>query len=344
MTKLRTRSLATGIAMLAAACAGNIAERPLASDPKVWPEPPRVARIEFIGEFSDLDDLGVRRSLWGRAIRLVAGRESDDLVRPMAVVSSDDHKLIYVADPDAGCVHRYDLSRGRYSCLRLENGSELRSPVGLAIADDGTVFVSDSQRGKIYYLQVGGKWLVEFELDDQLEQPTGVFWHEEERLLYVTDTGRQVVKVFDRNGGRVRELGGRGTDEGQLNYPTYLWVDPRGHLLVTDSLNFRVQRYDENGGFLRTFGVAGDLEGDFARPKGVATDSYGHVYIVDALFHAVQIFDAHGALLLSVGGQGHDAGQFWLPNGIFISKDDRIYIADVHNRRVQMFRYVGPGS
>ena len=41
------------------------------------------------------------------------------MIRPMAVAATGDNDMVYVADPDAQCVHRYDLARARYECLRL---------------------------------------------------------------------------------------------------------------------------------------------------------------------------------------------------------------------------------
>ena len=55
----------------------------------------------------------------------------------MAVATSADEGTIFVADPDAGCVHRYDLTKGRYSCLKISSGEELWSTVGLAVDDEG---------------------------------------------------------------------------------------------------------------------------------------------------------------------------------------------------------------
>jgi sugar lactone lactonase YvrE len=332
------------IALLAmlTACATDRGTPFIANDAgRVWPDAPGPTRIEYVMEFSSLSDFSVSKSFWRSLVDLGVGRVEDRMVRPMAVAATRDNKIIYVADPDTGCVHRYDLSRGKYTCLQQRGGLPLQSPVGVAVADDGRVFIADSGSGQILLGKQGGRWLDPLDTQVVLEHPTGVYWDEESAQLYVVDTGGQSVKAISDRGLLASEFGGRGNLPGMVNYPTYVWIDPVGDVLLSDSLNFRVQRFRKSGQFVRTFGENGDHEADFARPKGVATDSRGHVYVVDALFHAVKIFDASGTHLLSFGGQGQATGQFWLPNGIYISSGDLIYVADTHNKRVQVFRYVG---
>lgn len=328
--------------LLVAACAAGPVMDPFTAEGRVWPDPPETRRIAFVGEFSSASDLGIRESAWNRFISFTAGARSDAMVRPMAVATTADGKVIFVADPDARCVHRYDLHRGRYSCLVISRKEALISPVGLAVTDDGHLFVSDSRLGRLYRASIEGRWLEHFDVSPALKQPTGITWDSSSKLLFVTDTGAQSIKAYDTNGVLVREFGGRGDQPGQVNFPTYLWFDPQRELLVTDSLNFRVQRFDGNGEFRNVFGQHGDLAGNLARPKGVATDRFGHIYVVDALFHSLQVFSRQGDFLLSIGERGQEPGQFWLPNGVFISTDDTIYVADSYNKRVQVFRYVGP--
>jgi len=329
------------VLLIAAACStqGNL--RPFQAAGPVWPEAPEASRIQYVGEFSTASDLGIRKSVWDRLVSLWAGPSIQSLARPMAVVASLDGQHIYVADPDAQCVHRYDLRRGRYGCLTRRDGSMLPSPVGLAITESGQLFVADSLLAQVFTLQPGEDELQVLPLDTALQQPTGITWDPASARLYVADTAAHVVRKFAPDGTQVAEIGRHGDSAGEFNYPTYIWPDGGGGLLVTDSLNFRVQHIDEHGGVANIFGELGDAPGNLSRPKGIATDSFGHVYVIDALFQALQIFDRQGKLLLVLGERGQAAGRFWLPNGIFISADDTIYIADSYNRRVQVFRYIG---
>jgi sugar lactone lactonase YvrE len=234
------------------------------------------------------------------------------------------------------------MRKAKYT--RLAAGKDMPDafPIGLALADDGWLYVTDSQRGLLYEVPPGARQLAHFETALRFRQPTGIAWDRETDHLLVTDTTEQVIAVLDRAGDLQRSIGGRGSGPGRFNFPTHLWSAGNSELLVTDSLNFRIQRFDSDGAFVQQFGQGGASLGYFSRPKGVAMDSFGHVYVVDAMMHGMQLFNRQGELLLFVGNQGQGAGEFWLPGGIYITEGNTIYVADAYNKRVQVFRYIGP--
>jgi len=326
---------------LATGCASQEVLEPFTEAGPVWPEPPAAARLQFIGEFSRPSGLGIHPSLWSKVVRLAAGPAHDQLVRPMSVAVAGQANIIYVADPGAGCVHRYDLRSKKYRQLRLAREVPLLSPVGLAVTPDGRVFVSDSQLATVFVAEADDKILKPLQLDTPLQQPTGLAWDASTEQLYVVDTAAQIIRRYTASGALIDEYGQRGDRAGALNYPTYIWQDHERNLLVSDSLNFRIQRFSHDGTALGQFGKVGDATGALSRPKGVAADSFGHIYVIDSLFHALQIFDSDGRFLLAVGQQGQGPGQFWLPAGIFIDAQNTIYVADTHNSRIQVFRYIG---
>lgn len=305
----------------------------------VWPDevdaPPRIA---FVKAFSRPDEFGISRSFFQRVADLIFGASEARLIRPMAVLAVKG--VVYVADPGARGVHRFDPGKERYDLIAGPGGTELPSPVGLAQGSDGEVYVTDSQLAQVLVIRPGAKAAAPLALPP-MSQPTGIAFDPATSRLIVVDTGTHRANVFDRDGTLHSSFGGRGTGDGEFNYPTLLWRDAQGRLYVTDSLNFRIQVFDTTGRFMKKFGQLGDGTGDNSRQKGVATDSWGHVYVVDALFNALQVFDGSGQLLLSVGTIGSDPGEFWLPAGIFIGDDDLIYIADSYNQRVQILRYIG---
>lgn len=326
---------------VAGGCVSTQEVEPFSIAGRAWPEAPYEPRIVYVGEFSSARDLSIGEGPIRKLLSLTAGAAANALVRPMAVATAADGKTIFVADPDAGCVHRFDLRKSRYRCLTTKSSETGIRPVGLTVVDDSWLVVSDSSDGRLYRVGFQGRRLEEFHVDAMLEQPTGIHWDSSSQQLFVTDTTNQSVLVFDQVGNLKKEIGVRGSAPGNFNFPTYLWVDNEGDLFVTDTLNFRIQIFDADGLILGVFGGNGDRPGDFSRPKGVAVDSFGHIYVVDALMHTLQLFNRQGELLLVVGEQGQGDGQFWLPNGVFITEDNTIFVADAYNKRVQVFRYVG---
>jgi DNA-binding beta-propeller fold protein YncE len=228
---------------------------------KVWPEAPEAARIAYVGEFSSSKDLSMNEGFWGALVSLTAGGKDTRMVRPMAVATNIDGTMIFVSDPDAGCVHRYDLERGRYRCLAAGKGLGRASAVGLTVTEDGVVFAADSIRGLLWKAGPGEKNLKIFLASAELSQPTGICWSSSMQRLFVADTGKQRIFEFDRLGNLKNSFGERGAGPGQVNFPTYVWVDLNDNLLVADSLNFRVQRFGRDAEFMYTFGKDGDRPG-----------------------------------------------------------------------------------
>ena len=327
------------IALLLATCVFASARAEQPQEKLVWPHGPAQPRVEFVKAFSRPADLGIGKGFFERIKDLLFGETEARIVRPMAVVASGG--IIYVADPGARGVHRFDTAGGDYALITAADDAPLPSPVGLARGAAGEIYIADSRLAQVFVIRPGAKAAVPLRLDVKLTQPTGIAFDAGSGRLYVVDTAEHRIHIFERDGSLAGSIGRRGTGDGEFNYPTYIWRTAEGLLYVTDSLNFRVQVFDARGRFAGKFGHQGDGTGDASRQKGLATDRYGHVYVVDALFHAFQIFDATGRLLLPVGERGHERGEFWLPTGIFIDDDDTIYIADSYNQRIQVLRYTG---
>jgi len=300
----------------------------------VWPKPPEQARIKYLQSVARPQDWGVELPWWRRLADALTGASARQFVRPSAVAESGG--VLYAADPGAQSLWLLDRPRKQVSQITHINGQALVSPVALALRADGAVFVADTALNKVFLLNRDGALLRTF-ASEALERPAGVAWSEAAQQLYVLDSKRHRITVFDSNGALLRHIGESGRGNGQFNYPTHLALAGDGTLLVTDALNFRVQALGPNGDFLWKFGHHGNGSGDFAAPKGVAVDAGGHYYVVDALFDAVQIFDQSGQLLLAFGERGEQPGQLTLPRGIFISKEDKVYVADAFNQRIQVF-------
>lgn len=333
------RRVIAALAMSALTACAPSTQPPVDEPPLVWPRAPAPPRLAYVRAFSRPDDLGITRGFLQKLADAVFGGTEARLVRPMAVVAAG--ATLFVADPGAKGVHRFNPAEGRYDLVTAEGGEPLASPVALARGAEGEIYVSDSAQGRVYVLRPGARAAVRLVLGARLRQPTGIAYDPDARRLIVVDTAAHRVLFFNADGSLASSVGRRGSGEGEFNYPTLLWRASDGRLYVTDSLNFRTQILDPQGGYLGKFGKAGDGSGDHARQKGIATDRYGHIYVVDALLNALQVFDQRGRFLLSVGDLGSDRGEFWLPTGIYISEDDTIYVADSYNRRVQVLRYIG---
>jgi len=326
--------------LLAGGCSTPVPTPPI--DPAslaalVWPKAPEQARIRYLQSVAGAQDWGIERTWLQRLGDALMGTSAQQFVRPSAVAEAAG--VLYVADPGAQSLWILDRPNKRVTQLKEIGGAALVSPVALALRADGAVFVADTALAKVFLLGRDGTLLREFATQG-LERPAALAWSEAARRLYVLDSKRHRITVFDGNGALLRHMGESGRGPGQFNHPTHMALAADGTLLVTDALNFRIQALSQRGDFLWKFGHQGNGSGDFAAPKGVAVDANGHYYVVDALFDVVQIFDQSGQLLLAFGERGEQPGQLTLPRGLFISAEDKVYVADAYNQRVQVFQGV----
>ena len=302
----------------------------------VWPDPPERPRVEYVGAIRSAEDLTPQRGWLARLKDLVLGGEPTAMVKPVAV-ARNEAGLLVVADPSIPTVHFFQLEQMKYRRLGEQLASRLGAPVGVAVDDEGRVYVADSVRGTVFVLDQDRELVLEIG-GGSLRRPTGLALSPEQDRLYVVDTLACRVVTFDRMGRQVGSFGERGVGPGEFNAPTHIAVGPDGRISVSDSLNFRVQIFEPDGTPVAAFGKPGDGAGSFARPKGIASDSLGRLYVVDAAFENVQVFSSDGRLLLVFGAPGTASGEFNLPTGMFLDKQGLIWVADSFNKRVQAFR------
>lgn len=315
---------------------------PEEAPPPQWPPAPQAARLRWVADIQGPRVAGAGRV--GSFLRLLVGLDkagevaADRLSRPTGVFARGG--TLFVADPGARGVLRYDEADGKGVWWPRETRAKLLSPVSVAGADDGRLFVLDSLLKKVFILDAKGEVTGELEGDPLgLGQPAGVAVSG--KKVYVSDVKNHRVAVYGLEGTFLQSFGRRGTGDGEFNFPTYLWFDRTGdRLWVTDSGNFRLQSFDADGRYRSKLGENGNRPGYLARPRGVARDSDGHLYAADAAFDAMQVFDDSGRFLLFVGRAGGGPGEFSMPGGVFVDARDRVYVADTQNGRVQVFQYV----
>jgi len=301
----------------------------------VWPSPPQQARIKHIQTISSIKDISEEPGFFSKVFSFLFGSKNIDrwLVQPVGIAVDRDGKL-YIADPGINGIHILDIKKKDYRFLAETKFGAFKSPVGLAFSRDGTLYLSDSERGEIFVL--AGNEDVLFSIKNNIVRPTGLSIIGER--LYVTDTGKNKVVVFDLTGNFLFEFGQRGNGEGEFNFPVQLTFN--NSLSVVDAMNFRIQQFTPDGKYVSSFGQIGSSAGSFANPKSVARDSDGHLYVTDALLDNFQIFNNDGQLLLVVGSKGNADGEFTSPSGIAIDESDNVYVVDSLNKRIQIFKYL----
>ncbi|HUB82804.1 MAG TPA: 6-bladed beta-propeller [Bryobacteraceae bacterium] len=322
----------------------------------VWPNPPAVARIKFVdlrtGEKVDPKLFTSQKPKQKWMDRLAGAKAVDQidtsklpfqLIRTYGV-AVDSKGTIYAADQGVGAIFLFDKSGG---VKLIKNGVDAHFGLidGLAMDDNDRLFVSDIKLNRVLVFDAQHK--LEGSIGgDVLNGPGGVAIDTENRLLYVVDTGNDLVRVYDADTFKpLRTIGVQGkkhtlTDPGTFALPTNVAVDGDGNVYVTDTLNNRVEIFDADGEFISAFGKNGDGAGQFERPKGIAVDCDGHIWVVDAAQDRVKVFNREGQLLIYFGEHGEYPGRFMGAYGIAIDKENRVIVSETFPGRIQIFHYV----
>ena len=324
----------------------------------VWPSPPEIARIRFLdlftGEKIDPSLFQKKKKKQSWMDRMAGQQPLEDmkidklpfqLIRTYGV-AVDSKGKIYAGDQGVDAIFIFDPDHKDHVEL-IGNGKQANFEmiVGLALDDTDRLFVSDAKMRHIVVFNRKHEQEAQFGTD-VLVRPGGIAIDNENRFLYVADSGNDVIDVFDADTYKyLRQIGKPShkheqTDPGTFSLPEAVAVDADGNVYVTDTFNDRVEIFDAEGNFISMFGKIGDAPADFERPKGIAVDGDGHIWVVDAGPNQIKVFNQSGRLLIYFGGQGYYPGQFMGPWGITIDKFNLVLVSETFPGRVQMFRYV----
>lgn len=311
-----------------------------------WPPLPDTPRIEFIAAYHSNQDFPM--TPWQSFIESMIGAEVRDLEKPWGIVSDGNGK-VYVVDTYNAHVVIFDLVNYTVNSLgKGEFAGLLQAPIGVALDGADNIYVSDTKANKVFSFTKDEKPLATIGDDETLDWPTGVVVNDNLRRIYVTNSHKHNIAVFDLSGKYLFSIGKRGERDREFNYPSDIDMDSQGNLVVADAMNARVQVLDPDGKFIRKFGQRGDGLTDFQMMKGIAVDrATDNVYVADARANRFLIFSKEGEPLLTVGGSASalvegklNPGGFLLPQDISIDKNGTIYVVDSLNRRFQVFQIV----
>ena len=198
--------------------------------------------------------------------------------------------------------------------------AQLTYPYGVAVDDNGNVYISDWGNGRIR----------------KVSAATGV-------ITTIAGTG---ILGYSGDGGPASSA--------QV-FTEGIAVDGDGNVYAADSQNFRVRKISAATGVITTIAGTG-IQGyggnggaatlaQVSWPSGVAVDGGGNVYIADRMNNRIRKIDAATGLITTIAGTGTasyggdggaaTAAQLYDPAGVAVDGIGNVYIADLQAFRVR---------
>jgi putative cell wall-binding protein/streptogramin lyase len=231
----------------------------------------------------------------------------------------------------------------KWGTLGIGDG-QFSNPYGVAVAADGTVYVTDLGNDRIQYFGPTGVFQGEWGStgigDGQFDFPYGVAVAAD-GTVYVADYNNHRIQYFGPTGVFQGEWGSTGNANGEFSFPSGVAVAADGTVYVADTDNDRIQVFGPTGVFQGKWGSNGNADGQFSVPRGVAVAADGTVYVADTGNDRIQVFSPTGVFEGKWGSFGSGDGQFNLPRGVAVAADGTVYVADQINHRIQHFSPTG---
>ena len=224
---------------------------------------------------------------------------------------------------------------------RDAGAGRLRNPQGLAPLTGGLpvpqrlLFVCDQGLPDVVAIDlISGQFRRWTRFDDRPSCPVDVAVDDAGRV-YVADTTRLAVLVYDPNGRLLRELAPEPDEGGAFRPTSVLWND--GVLYIGDSGVGCVERFATvDDTWLAPMSPPGDRRGVVA-PTGLGMTPDGVLLIADAVQGMVHRVDVEGRWLDPVGRWGRGPGQFIRPKHVCCTSSGYVLVTDAARQSVAMF-------
>ena len=170
--------------------------------------------------------------------------------------------------------------------IKRMKGKCLRKPKHLSVARDGRLIITEEGDDKIKVLSPdGNSLLLSFPSTDGAECPECAVSHQEQ--FFVSYPESNCIKVYDKAGVYLHDIGCEGSNDGQFCYPVGIVIDKYNQLIVCDVNNQRLQLFTISGKFLSKL-QGGDLNP--WNPRYAATNNNGNLCVAESRRGIISIF------------------------------------------------------
>lgn len=297
---------------------------------KVTADDKKISTDQFnVVVFKSKDYLALSQPQWLISKQQIRCEPSVSTMRGIATLPNGD--IIFT---DAFCLRVINPTTGQLvrtiGCYGNGPG-EFTLPLGLAVNQSGTIFVSDSTNNRIQKFSSSGRFQLVFGVQGRggsLSSPEGISLLGDDKI-YVADQGNNRIQVFSQKNGRhSASFGRKGRSPGQFMEPRDVAVDHKNHrILVSDTGNARIQALSLDGKPLFHFGIEASVRLNF--PYFLAVDENGFIVVTETRAQLVTILTPQGSFVRYLGQSGGETPAcFRTPYGVTISSKGLIMVTD----------------
>ncbi|MBI5622813.1 MAG: 6-bladed beta-propeller [Elusimicrobia bacterium] len=216
---------------------------------------------------------------------------------------------IFVSDTPSNRIQLFDL-KGAWKMNFAEkegffdsrkNEGRVRNPRGVAVNEEGTLYVADADNRRVDVFNLDGAFLSALGPqvgDFELQEPHDVAW-DPEGFLYILDKGLKKVLKCGPSGNLVTSWGGEGDGVGEFRSPESLAYDGKNYVYVLDRELRRVSVFTREGRWMTDVFSRGKGERELDEPVSLALQG-SRLLVADRGKGAVLSFDMHPYLTAPV--------------------------------------------
>ena len=223
----------------------------------------------------------------------------------IAVIDNGKH-CVYIFDKNGQCLRKIgvngypsgvtylnddeilivDTKNGRILQINILSGTVVKTlgkvgvgmgefyfPTDVCLDEERRIVVTEFSSNRVQVLSREGETISIFgNIDpEKLKKPSSCLPYKNN--FFVSDSGNQCIKAFDRSGVFLHKFGKEGNQDGQFENPNGLLIDSFNNLLVCDQLNNRVQQFSLDGRF------TGKSITHLPNPRGIAATLDGRILV-----------------------------------------------------------------
>ena len=263
------------------------------------------------------------------------------------VADSRNHRILHL-DQDGNLLHQWgEFAASDYNTNQMAPAGSFNEPWGLAVGQDGSVYVADTWNNRIQKFTAEGEFITMWgqfgtaETNFHFWGPRDVAIDSQGRV-FITDTGNKRIVIFDSNGKDLASFGGAGLGVGQFDEPVGIALDDNNRIYVADTWNMRIQIMLPSGDSLSypthiTWDVDAWTSESLDNKPFLAIDAAYNTYVADPIMGRVLIFDQTGNFLHAFGGFGNSASEIGLVGGIAFDPQGKLWVVDANYNRLMRF-------